>query len=242
MVMGYLIFATSAASYKLLLQQQLLCLPSVCTLRKLTRKLSTDSGLEIENYLRLRTAKLDGLECNVLLMIDEIYLSKRIEYSGGQVYGLTEKGEAATTMLCFMVKSIKGNYRDVVSLFPIHNLTADKLKECYEKTMFTLRSVSLNVVGISVDNAAVNRKFYALICEGNLQTHVVDPVTGQPIFLFFDPVHNIKNIYMYNNFRNGKIFVCPFMPKYFPNGCIPNFDQKCDQMKSYVHKINKTKR
>ena len=80
--------------------------------------------------------------------------------------------------------------------FPIHNLTADKLKECYEKTMFTLRSVSLNVVGISVDNAAVNRNFYALICEGNLQTHVMYPVTGQPIFLFFDPVHNIKNIYI----------------------------------------------
>ena len=84
MVMGYLIFATSAATYELLLEQKLLCLPSVCTLRKLTRKLSSENGLEIENYFRLRTAKLDGLECNVLLMIDEVYLSKRIEYSGAK--------------------------------------------------------------------------------------------------------------------------------------------------------------
>lgn len=138
------------------------------------------------------------------------------------MHGLTDGGEAATTMLCFMMKSIKGNYRDIISLYPIHNLTAEKLKECFEETMLTVRNVSLNVVGISVDNASVNRKFYTSLCHGNLKTHVMDPMTGQPIFLFFDPVHNIKNLY--NNFQTRKQFECPPMPNYFPNGCLPTFD------------------
>ena len=84
--MAYQIFAASCTAYEFLYQQQVLCLPSICTLRKLTRKFNTDSGLNIENYLRLRIAKLDAFDCNVLLMIDEVYLFKQIEYSGNKVY------------------------------------------------------------------------------------------------------------------------------------------------------------
>ena len=117
LVMAYQIFAASYAAYDFLYQQQLLCLPSICTLRKITRKLSTDSRLQIENYLRLRVGKLDAFDCNVLLMIDEVYLFKRIEYSGNKIYGITEDLDTATTILCFMVKFIKGKCRDVVFHF-----------------------------------------------------------------------------------------------------------------------------
>ena len=226
MVMAYQIFAASYSAYNFLYQQQLLCLPSICTLRKLTRKLSTDNGLQIENYLRLRVGKLDAFDCNVLLMIDEVYLFKRIEYSGNKIYGVTDDLHAATTILCFMVKSIKGKYRDVVSLFPINILTAEKLRQCFEDTMKTLRNVGLNVIGISVDSASVNRKFYSDICNGNLQTHVTDPVTERPIFLLFDPVHGIKNVY--NNFQKKKSFSCPALQNYFPDGCSPKFSDIAD--------------
>ena len=79
------------------------------------------------NYLNLRTADLDNLERNMLLMIDEIYISKRTDYCGAQIYGLTYKGEdIATTMLCFMIKSVSGKYKDIIPMFPVRHLaTAD---------------------------------------------------------------------------------------------------------------------
>ena len=78
------------------------------------------------------------------------------------------------------------------------SLTAVKQNDCYKEVMLTLqKSVSLNVVAISVDNASINRKFYTeYLCDGALKTHVIDFVTGQPIFLIFDPVHDIKNVYI----------------------------------------------
>jgi len=59
------------------------------------------------------------------------------------------------------------------------------------------------------------------LCDGTLNTSIVDTVTGQPIFLLFDPVHTIKNVY--NNFQSRKVFECPAFLDNLPNGCSANF-------------------
>ena len=55
-------------------------------------------------------------ERNALLMIDEIYVAKRAEYSAGEIYGLASDGSIASTFLCFMVKSVGGKYKDLVGI------------------------------------------------------------------------------------------------------------------------------
>ena len=113
-------------------------------------------------------------------------------------------------------------YKDLVGIYPVHKLTAAKQHQCYLEVMSLLRSVAMNVVAISVDNASTNRKFFVdFICGGNLQTHITDTVTGQPIYLIFDPVHDVKNVY--NNFQSRKLFECPIMNGNLPNGCVANF-------------------
>jgi len=95
-----------------------------------------------------------------------------------------------------MVKSVVGKYKDLVSIYPMSTLTASKQLECFNEVMTLLRNVSLNVVGISVDNASTNRKFLVdCLCEGELKTCIIDPVMRQTIFLIFDPVHDLKNVY-----------------------------------------------
>ena len=87
-------------------------------------------------------------------------------------------------------------------------LTAAKLHSCYMEVMSLLKDIGFNVVAVSVDNAATNRKFFIdRLCAGTLKTSIIDSITGQPIFLIFDPVHDLKNIY--NNFQSKKIFACP---------------------------------
>ena len=141
--------------------------------------------------------------------------------------GLVADGSVASTLLCFMVKSVVGKYKDLVSIYPMSKLTAAKQLECFYEVMTLLRSVLLNVVVISVDNASTYRKFLVdCLCDGELKTHVTDPVTGQPIFLIFDPVHDLKNVY--NNFQSGKLFDCPSMTSNLPSGCTAHLQHIID--------------
>ena len=227
MILSYMVLAASAAAFKILTDEKVLSLPSTSTLRKVTRRLDANKGLDNSAYLKLRISKMNEFERAMVLIIDEIYVAKRVEYSAGGVQGLTADGAVASTLLCFMIKSLCSKYKDLVALYPMSTLTAVKLHECYNDVMSLLRKVSVNVVAISVDNATTNRKFFVdCLCNGNLQTHIIDPVTGQPIFLLFDPVHDIKNLY--NNFQSRKIFECPTLDRNLPNGCVANFKDIVD--------------
>ena len=110
LVMSYIMHATSSKAYERLCQEQIIILPSVKMLRKITMNLDQRTGLDDSDYLNIRFSKLNFFDRNVLLMIDEIYLSKRVESSGGQVFGLTESCAVAATALCFMIKSLSSGY------------------------------------------------------------------------------------------------------------------------------------
>ena len=82
------------------------------------------------------SAQLNAFDRNVILMIDEIYVSKRIEAGGGQIFGLTEDCEVASTALCFMIKSLSSKYRDIGCIHPVRNLKANTQKQCFDKVMY----------------------------------------------------------------------------------------------------------
>ena len=222
MIFAYLIVASSSAAYNVLLQANVVSLPSVATLKKITRRVDGATNVDNAAYLHLRVTQLQEHERTVLLIIDEIYVSKRIEYAGGDVIGLTADGKVASTLLCFMAKSVAGHYKDIVAVYPMDKLTAAKQHECYLDVMRLLHKTPITVIAISVDNAATNRKFYIdHLCDGTLKTSIIDSTTGQPIFLLFDPVHTLKNVY--NNFQRREVFECPPMERNLPSGCSANF-------------------
>ena len=66
----------------------------------------------------MRYSQLNAFNLNIIVMIDEIYLSKRIEATGGHILALTHNCEIASTALCFMVKSISSGYQDMNQLKP----------------------------------------------------------------------------------------------------------------------------
>ena len=179
-------------------------------------------------------------------MIDEIYLSKRVEASGGQVIGLTNDCQIATTALCFMVKSLSSGYKDMVGIYPAKNLKATTQKECFGKILILLHDVGFNVVGISEDNAAPNRKFYKdFFCEGSWKASIPNPFTGGEIFLIFDPTHIIKNIY--NNCLKRKIFKLPVFPPLVDqlrtakfSDVVAIYDEECHKCLRIAHKLSET--
>jgi hypothetical protein len=56
----------------------------------------------------LTASKLNAFETDEQLIIDEIYVAKRVEYSADEVQGLTSDGAVASTLLTSMVKSLQG--------------------------------------------------------------------------------------------------------------------------------------
>ena len=164
LIMAYRLHASSATAYKVLKNANVICLPSTTTLRKVTRRLNDNSGLSNTAYLKLRWSKLNQFDRNVLLMIDEIYVAKRVEYSNGEIIGLTPDGEVASTLLCFMIKSLTSKYRDLVAMYPMAKLTAQKLYGCFREVLSHLHSISFNVIAISVDMRLLTESFSSTCC------------------------------------------------------------------------------
>jgi len=173
------------------------------------------SGESNKPYFQRRLATLNEQQRYVTLIIDEIYIASKLEYCGGKFVGFSENSDTlASTVLSFMISSIAGDYRDIVSLFPVRKLNTDFLHEKFLSTMQFIHSIGFRVLIVCVDNYSVNRAFYInKLCNGTLQSSIPNPCDpDSPLYLTFDTTHNVKNIY--NNFQSKKVFVCPpFSPQ-----------------------------
>ena len=131
-------------------------------------------------------------------------MDRRFEYVSGKFFGETEEGKPAKTILSFMVQSVAGSYKDMISLCPISNLDAELLYKEFCGVLKCLTEVGFDVVAISVDNATPNRRFFNdILCKGKLRPFIDNPYALEKnIFLLFDVVHGYKNLY--NNFVNKK--------------------------------------
>ena len=145
---------TSTCLYKKL--RQLLILPSISLLRKLSADLNVQSGTFDRTYLVQRSISLSQHERIVVLMLDEVYAAQRVEYSNGAFVGLTETGIPAKTVLTFMIQSICGKFKNVVCLVPVDKLDTQLLKTWFHKVMESLDDI-FHVVAVSADNHVCNR-------------------------------------------------------------------------------------
>ena len=135
-----------------------------------------DTGLtgNTHSFMVARIKQISERQRHVVLLIDEIYTAQRVEYQLGKLYGC-ESQQTTTTFLCFVVSSVAGDYRDVVCLTPVVNLTSGL------QVLQVVHSVGLTVVATSMDNFSANRKFYTELCGGKLQASIPNPLDEKNI-------------------------------------------------------------
>jgi hypothetical protein len=97
--------SVSPALYRQILDEDIVSLPSVSYIKRLSASLHTQTGMSLstKNYLKARINELTNQERIVVLIFDEIYCSQRVEFSGGSLYGVQD-GAVCKTILAFMVQ------------------------------------------------------------------------------------------------------------------------------------------
>ena len=155
LTLSFLWQLTSTALYKKL--RNLLILPSVNHLKKLSAGLNVDSRTVDVAYLQLHSKDLAEIEKTVVLIVDEVYTAQRVEFTNGSFVGLTEEGMQAKTVLTFMVQSVYGKYKDVVCLIPVQKLDTELLKSWTNTVLKALNNIFL-VVAVAADNHVCNRQ------------------------------------------------------------------------------------
>ena len=94
------------------------------------------------------------------LIIDEVYTKQQVDYVGGKFYGM-ENGEITTLLLCLMIRSVAGRYRDLICKLPVSKLNSS-LQKVWFKNVEVLEELGFDVVVTLTDGNEVNHKYNSL--------------------------------------------------------------------------------
>ena len=160
-------------------------------------------------YLTASYNKLNEKDKLVPVLTDEVYTHQDLQYINGNFLG-AENGELTKTLLCVMIKSIAGKYRDVVFMVPIVGINADKLCSIWKNVASQMTAIGFDIAVTMTDGHSSNMKLFNNKILNNVHENLSVPNVdnlGSFIFLLFDPAHIFKNLY--NNWMAKEIFECP---------------------------------
>ena len=209
LAMSFLWQSVCPALYNQISLDGMLNLPSSKYIRNLVARVGDDLKLTdpAKKYLEARFSKLNTNDHQVSLLMDEVYCKQTVQYSNGRFFG-AENNEITKTLLCVMVKSVCGKYRDVVSMTPISNINADNLYTVWENCITVLSEIGFVVVITMTDGHKSNEKLFKKILRGKEFLFIEHPYfPGHKIFIAYDPTHLFKNFY--NNFMMYDVFLYP---------------------------------
>ena len=106
-------------------------------------------------YLTARIKKISEKERLVSILMDEVYSHQRVQYINGQFYG-AEGGETTKTMLCVMIKSVLGKYRDIIAMTPISSINADKLSSIWTDVVGKIEKIGFDPAVTMTDGHSSN--------------------------------------------------------------------------------------
>ena len=196
---------TSGQAYKLLLQQ--FPLPSLSLAKKLTE--GVIEPLKAAKIL-LEQGKIGT---DVVLLVDGVYLQKDSQYQDGKLVGADNEGNLYEGVMIFMINSLKKSIPFVIKAIPEIKIEGKWLSEHIDNCITSLNSAGFNVCAIILDNHSINVLAFKYLSNmyGNEQKseNIINHPsnTANDIYLFFDPVHLLKNIC--SNLLNSQRFIFP---------------------------------
>ena len=149
------------------------------TVRRISITLHIFIKIKEGNIDALKAAKLllenSSISKDMVLLFDEMYLLKCVEYCGGEFFGSNIHRELYKSIVRFMIIGLKENVPYVVKAAPVifinSGLSKDELLNCLELLM----TCGFNVIAVICDNHAAVSTFIKLTLYSptpqNGQTH-----------------------------------------------------------------------
>lgn len=156
------------------------------------------SSGDIESILKGTFGRLDILQRQCLLLIDEVKIRPRILFSGGYLNGFAKNNpsEKATAVLGIMIRCLHGGPSLMHSIIPVHKLTSDFQYKMVLQCALQVENAAGRVVGSITDNHKVNQNYCSTFKTEWLKpwkaVHPLDP--DRTWFLIYDTVHLLKCI------------------------------------------------
>ena len=147
LAMTVLVRRISPACYKQLYNDGFLTLLAPGHSRRLCTAIDVDSMTLNDSataYITARFKKIPEKDRLVSVFMDEVYSHQAVQYNNGKFFG-AEGGQITKTMLCVMLKSIAGKYRDIVTMAPVININADKLHSIWTDVMEKVENIGFDV-------------------------------------------------------------------------------------------------
>ena len=150
---------------------------------------------------------------DVVLLLDEVYLQKDSQYQDGKLVGADNEGNLYKGVITFMINSLKKSIPFVIKTIPEIKIEGKWLSEHIDNCITSLNSVRFNVCAVISDNHSTSVLAFKYLFniygnEQNDENIINHPSnTANNIYLFFDPVHLLKNIR--NNLFNSQRFIFP---------------------------------
>ena len=170
-----------------------LVLPSKRKLQYITSSIDKDQVMR-ETFAKVKTLQ----QKNVFLLIDEVQIRPTVAFSGGVLSGMAvNKPDCkATSMLCIMMKSLHRGPSIMISVTPIHKLTAAYQLERVKEAAAAVERAGGRVIGSITDNHKINQQYCKLFdFPGDCRATAKHPLDKERVwFLLFDTVHLLKCI------------------------------------------------
>ncbi|KAF4530613.1 hypothetical protein B566_EDAN018701, partial [Ephemera danica] len=177
----------SAKAYKYLRNSMNVPLPCVSTLRRWTRKLPCDPGIQhdILNLMKMKSDTMMDHEKIVVLTFDEMSIMQRYCYdiSADQVVG----PHASAQVL--MMRSLYKNWKQVV----YYGYDTPMTPELFLEIVKAIHESGYHVVASTSDLGASNRSFLKRLGVNDQKTWIDNPyISGSKIYFFADVPHMLK--------------------------------------------------
>ena len=169
-------------------------LPSLSLLKK-----NTKGGIEPLKAARVLIEQ-GKIGTDVVLLLDEDYLQKDSQYQDGKLVGADNEGNLYKGAMTFMIDSLKKPIPFVIKAIPEIKIEGKWLSEHIDNCITSLYSVGFNVCAIISDNHSTNVLAFKYLFNMYRNEQKGENINNHPsstvnhIYLFFDPVHLLKNI------------------------------------------------
>ena len=93
---------------------------------------------------------------DVVLLLDEIYFQKDVQYQGGKLVGVDSEENLFKGIMTFMIKSLKQSIPFVIKAIPKVKIEGLWISEQIDECIHTLHKAGFNIVAVISDNHSTN--------------------------------------------------------------------------------------